>query len=107
MVSSYISPRPSQYALRHLEGFKYLKLLYLTQERCADTAQHQHTQSDDTFGLTKVDNVIALRQVSALRASKNVISDANLVQTDIYCEDHSYSADDKVPVAQQGHNGPS
>ena len=78
MVSSYIAPRPSQYALRRLENFEYLELWYLTQEGCADAAQNQHTQSDDTFGLTKIDDVVALRQVSALRASKNVIPDANL-----------------------------
>jgi len=78
MVSSYIAPRPSQYALRRLENFEYLELWYLTQEGCADAAQHQHTQNDDTFGLTKVDDVVALRQVSALRASKNVIPDSGL-----------------------------
>jgi len=78
MVSSYIAPRPSQYALRRLENFEYLELWYLTQEGCADAAQQQHTHSDDTFGLTKIDDVVALRQVSALRASKNAIPDANL-----------------------------
>ena len=78
MVSNYIAPRPSQYALRRLENFEYLEFWYLTQEGCADAAQNQHTQSDDTFGLTKIDDVVALRQVSALRASKNVIPDANL-----------------------------
>ena len=45
---------------------------------CADAAQQQHTQNDDTFGLTKVDDVVALIQVSALRALKNVIPDASL-----------------------------
>jgi hypothetical protein len=78
MISSYVAPRPSQYALRRLESFEYLELWYLTQEGCVDAAQHQHTQNDDTFGLTKVDDVVALRQVSALRASKNVIPDVNL-----------------------------
>jgi hypothetical protein len=78
MVSNYIAPCPLQYALRHLKNFEYLELWYLTQEGCADAAQHQHTQNDDTFRLTKVDDVVALRQVSMLRASKNVIPDANL-----------------------------
>ena len=78
MVGSYIAPRPSQYALRRLENFEYLELWYLTQEGCADAAQQQHTQNDDTFGLTKVDDIVALRQVSTLRASKNAIPDASL-----------------------------
>ena len=78
MISSCVAPRPSQYALRRLESFEYLELWYLTQEGCVDAAQHQHTQNDDTFGLTKVDDVVALRQVSGLRASKNVVPDINL-----------------------------
>jgi hypothetical protein len=78
MVGNYIAPCPSQYALHRLKNFEYLELWYLTQEGCADAAQHQHMQNDDTFGLTKVDNVVALRQVSALRASKNVVPDVSL-----------------------------
>jgi hypothetical protein len=78
MVGNYIVPHPSQYALHHLENFKYLELWYLTQEGCTDAAQHQHTQNNNTFGLTKVDDVVALRQVSMLRASKNIIPDTNL-----------------------------
>lgn len=78
MISNYVAPRPSQYALKRLENFEYLELWYLTQEGCTDAAQHQHTQNDDTFGLTKVDDLVALRQVSALRASKNVVPDVNL-----------------------------
>ena len=79
MVSSYIAPCPSQYALCRLENFEYLELWYLMQEGCADAAQHQHSQNDNTFRLTKMDDdIVALRQVSALRASKNVIPDANL-----------------------------
>jgi hypothetical protein len=78
MVSNYIALRPSQYALCHLKSFEYLELWYLTQEGCTDAAQHQHTQNNDTFGLTKVDDIVALRQVSVLRDSKNVMPNANL-----------------------------
>jgi hypothetical protein len=78
MVSNYIAPHPLQYALCCLKNFKYLELWYITQEGCTDAAQHQHIQNDDTFGLTKVDNMVALRQISMLRTSKNVIPDANL-----------------------------
>jgi hypothetical protein len=78
MVSSYIILCPFQYTLRHLKNFEYLELWYLTQEGCADAAQHQHTQNNNTFGLTKVDNVKALRQVSVLRAFKNTVLDANM-----------------------------
>lgn len=61
---------PSQYALQCLKNFEYLELWYLTQEGFTDAAQHQHMQNDDSFGLTKVNDVVALRQVSAFRDSR-------------------------------------
>ena len=77
-VGSFIGPRPAQYALRRIEEFEYVELWYLTPEGCADATQRQLTQNDDAFGLTKVDDVVALRSVSSLKASKNVIPDAEL-----------------------------
>lgn len=39
---------------------------------------HQCTQNKDSFGLTKVDDVVSFRPVSALRASKSVVQDLDL-----------------------------
>ena len=39
---------------------------------------HQWTQNEDSFGLTKVDNMVSFRPVSALKASRNVVQDADL-----------------------------
>ena len=36
------------------------------QEVCTNTTQHQHSQNNDMFGLTKVDDMVALRQVLAI-----------------------------------------
>jgi hypothetical protein len=77
MVNDFIGSRPSAYALRRLADFDYAELWYFTQEGCAD-AMHQHTQNEDTFGLTKVDDMVSFRPVSALKASKNVIQDIDL-----------------------------
>jgi hypothetical protein len=77
-VGSHISPRPSPYAISKLEQFEYVELWYFTQEGCADAYTSHTTQAEDTFGFTKVDNIMALRSVSSLRASKNAINDANL-----------------------------
>ena len=77
-VGNYIAPRPAQYALRRIEEFEYVELWYLTPEGCADATQRQLTQHDDTFGLTKVDDIVTLKSVSSLKASKNVIPDAEL-----------------------------
>lgn len=78
MVKDFIAPRPAPYALRRLEDFEYVELWYFTQEGCADATQNQRTQNEDTYGLTKVDEMVSLRPVSALRASKNAIQDVDL-----------------------------
>src|SRR5271156_2424146 len=77
-VGNYIPPRPAQYALRRIEDFDYVELWYLTTEGCSDATQHQLTQHDDAFGLAKVDNMVTLKSFSSIRASKNVIPDAEL-----------------------------
>ena len=77
-VGSYIAPWPAQYTLHQIEDFKYVELWYLTPEGCTDTTQHQKTLNDDTFGLTKIDDVVTLKSISSVKASKNVIPDAEL-----------------------------
>ena len=77
-VGNYIAPRPAQYALRRVEDFEYVELWYFTPEGCTDATQLQLTQHDDAFGLTKVDDLVALKSVSSLKASRNVIPDADL-----------------------------
>src|SRR5271156_245834 len=72
-VGNYIAPRPAQYALRRIEDFEYVELWYLTTEGCSDASQH-----DDAFGLAKVDDMVTLKSFSSIRASKNVVPDAEL-----------------------------
>ncbi|KAF8800487.1 hypothetical protein BYT27DRAFT_7200087 [Phlegmacium glaucopus] len=78
IVGNYIAPRPAQYALRRIEDFEYVELWYLTPEGCIDATQHQSTQNDDTFGLSKVDDMVTLKSVSSLKASKNVLPNTEL-----------------------------
>src|SRR5271156_3516503 len=77
-VGNYIPPRPAQYALRRIEDFEYVELWYLTTEGCSDATQHQLTQADDTFSLAKVDDMVTLKSFSSIKASKNVVPDAEL-----------------------------
>jgi hypothetical protein len=77
-VGNYIAPRPAQYALRRIEDFEFVELWYFTPEGCSDATQLQLTQHDDTFGLTKVDDMVTLKSISSLKASKNVVPDAEL-----------------------------
>ena len=77
-VGNYIAPRPAQYALRRIEEFEYVELWYFTPEGCSDATQHQPTQNEDAFGLSRVNNMVALRSVASIKASKNVVPDAEL-----------------------------
>ncbi|KAF8800598.1 hypothetical protein BYT27DRAFT_7227398 [Phlegmacium glaucopus] len=77
-VGNYIAPRPAQYALNKIEDFEFIELWYLTPEGCSDAMQLQLTQNDDTFGLAKINNMVTLKSVSSLKASKNVIPDNEL-----------------------------
>jgi hypothetical protein len=77
-VGNYIAPRPAQYALRRIEDFEYVELWYLTPEGCSDATQYQLTQNEDTFGLSRVDNMVTLKSVSSIKASKNVVPDTEL-----------------------------
>ena len=72
-IGDYVSPRPAQYALRWVEDFEYVELWYFTMEGCLDAMQHQLTQHDEAFGLTKVDNMVTLKSFSSLKASRNVV----------------------------------
>src|SRR5271168_626455 len=74
------------YGMNHVICISYLihlhshnvELWYLTQEGCSDATQHQLTQHDDAFGLAKVDDMVTLKSFSSIKASKNVIPDAEL-----------------------------
>ena len=78
MVGNYISPRPAQYAIRRIKDFEFVELWYFTSEGCIDTLQHQHTQNDDTFGLSKMDGMVTLKSVLSLKALKNIVPDTEL-----------------------------
>lgn len=72
MVNNFIGPQLSAYALRCLAEFEYAELWYFTQEGCADTMQ-QWTQNKDTFGLTKVDDMVLFRPISVLKAFQEML----------------------------------
>ena len=64
--------------MQFVEEFEFIELWYFTPEGCVDALQHQHTQNDDTFGLSKTDGLVTLKSVSSLKASRNIVLDAEL-----------------------------
>ena len=78
MVEDFITPRPATYALNKLESFEYIELWYFTQEGCLDALENHRFQAEDALGFAKVGDTLALKQLSAVKASRNAIKDADL-----------------------------
>ncbi|KAJ7051788.1 hypothetical protein C8F01DRAFT_998993 [Mycena amicta] len=78
IVGDHIAIRPSPFAIKKLEEFSYIELYYFTPEGCADTADHQRVVAEDAFGITHAEDALALRPISALKPSRNVIKDIDL-----------------------------
>ena len=89
-VGGFITPRPSTFATNKLENFDYIELFYFTREGCLDAMSSQRTEADDTFGLSKMGDLVSLRSISALRASKNVIQDVDLTWNQLTYAKTSY-----------------
>jgi hypothetical protein len=68
-IGNAIAPCPSPFALNKLETFDYIELWYFTQEGCADALDNQQAVAEDAYGITAVDNFMALKPVSSFRAS--------------------------------------
>jgi hypothetical protein len=77
-VDDFITPRPATYALNKLESFEYIELWYFTQEGCLDALENHRFQTEDALGFAKVRDTLALKQLSAVKASRNAIKDADL-----------------------------
>ena len=77
-VSDTIIPRPAQYAIQKINNFDYVELWYFSPEGCKDASRNPQSIAEDAFGLTKVDDAIALRPLSAFKASRSALADHEL-----------------------------
>ena len=78
MVGDFVSPRPSQFTIGKLKSFSFTELWYFTEEGCSEAQESSRTLPDDAYGITHVNDLVALKPVTAFKASKNVIPDADL-----------------------------
>ena len=78
MVGDFILPRPSQFAIGKLKSFSFTELWYFTEEGCSEAQESSRTLPDDAYSITRVDDLVALKPVTAFKASKNVIPDTDL-----------------------------
>jgi hypothetical protein len=75
---SVIIPRPSQYAIQKQSSFEFVEMWYFSPEGCAEATRHHRSQADDTFGLTASNDVLTIRPVTSIKASKNAQLDHDL-----------------------------
>lgn len=80
-IADHIIARPSQFAIGKLKSFNYVELWYFTDEGCAEAQDTSKAHSDDAYGITKVDDLVALKPVASFKASRNVVPDADLTWT--------------------------
>lgn len=77
LVASVLIPCLSQFALQKLSIFDFIELWYFSPEGCADTAlKSSKSLSDNTFGLSKVDDMLTVKSVSAMKASCFALADS-------------------------------
>ncbi|GLB44038.1 hypothetical protein LshimejAT787_1502220 [Lyophyllum shimeji] len=77
-VASVLAPRPSSYALNKLANFEYCELWYFTQEGCEDAQRTHRTEADDSFGMSKMGELVTFRPVASVQASKRALQDESL-----------------------------
>ena len=78
MVSDHVMPWPSQFAIGKLKSFNFVELWCFTDEGCHEVQDYSRAQSDDAYGLTKIDDLVALKPVVSFKAPRNVVPDADL-----------------------------
>ncbi|KAF5383221.1 hypothetical protein D9615_004780 [Tricholomella constricta] len=89
-VASVIVPRPSSYAINKLANFEYCELWYFTQEGCEDAQRSQRSEADDAFGMARMGEMVMLRPVAAVQASKRVVQDADLTWEQFHYAQRSF-----------------
>ncbi|KAF8172744.1 hypothetical protein BJ912DRAFT_886588 [Pholiota molesta] len=77
-VASVLAPRPSTYAINKVANFEYVELWYFTKEGCKEAQSTQRTETDDSFGMSRVGDLVAFRPVASVQASKRALQDADL-----------------------------
>ncbi|KAF8813061.1 hypothetical protein BYT27DRAFT_7251289 [Phlegmacium glaucopus] len=76
-----IMPRPSAFAINKLKNFDYVELSYFTPEGCAAAMEDRDgakTATDEAFGIAEVNGIMALKPITSLKATKNVVKDKDL-----------------------------
>jgi len=71
MVGDFVTPRPSQFTVGKLKSFSFTKLWYFTKEGCTEAQESSRTLPEDAYGITWINDLVALKPVAAFKALRN------------------------------------
>ncbi|KIK81734.1 hypothetical protein PAXRUDRAFT_15075 [Paxillus rubicundulus Ve08.2h10] len=89
-VGDVIIPCPSQYAVLKLKNFEFIELWYFSPKGCRDAAKTSTSTMEDTFGISKVDDILTMRPIATLKQSHNVVNDCDLPISDFFHAKNSF-----------------
>ncbi|KIK90741.1 hypothetical protein PAXRUDRAFT_151284 [Paxillus rubicundulus Ve08.2h10] len=89
-VGNIIIPRPSQYAILKLKNFEFIELWYFLPEGCRDAVKSSSSTMEDTFSISKVDDVLTMQPIATLKQSCNVVNDCDLSISDFFCAKNNF-----------------
>lgn len=72
---SIITPCPSQYAIQKIAAFDFVELWYSFLEGCTKAARCHKSQADDAFSVTNTNDILTLRPIASVKASRNACAD--------------------------------
>ncbi|KIK80020.1 hypothetical protein PAXRUDRAFT_16015 [Paxillus rubicundulus Ve08.2h10] len=68
----------SQYALHKLSTSNYVEMWYFSPTGCLDAAKyHDKSQANNTFSISRVDDLLSVHPIASIRASRNALPTTN------------------------------
>ncbi|KIK77997.1 hypothetical protein PAXRUDRAFT_86011, partial [Paxillus rubicundulus Ve08.2h10] len=89
-VRNVIIPHPSQYVVLKLKFLEFIELWCFSPEGCRDVAKSSSSTMEDTFGISKVDDILTMHPIAALKQSCNVVNNCDLPILDFFQAKNSF-----------------
>ena len=81
-IPNVLLPHPSQYAIQKFKQFEYVELWYFSPDGYHEATRESCSTADDALGIAKSDEVLTLKSVASIKASKNALLDHELPMMD-------------------------
>ncbi|KAK7006883.1 hypothetical protein R3P38DRAFT_3325909 [Favolaschia claudopus] len=104
LAPSSLLPRPSQFAKKKVANYDFVDLWYFTYAGCVDAAKsNRGVTSEDTYGITGSDDMLALAPVSLSKPSDKVMEAAKWPKEYIMALAQFFFHIDSHPMRHEKH----